>query len=59
MTLKAWPTEQRCSQIVFITRNIDKNIIEQLLYALIESKTVIEACSAALILLNPPTGFQR
>jgi G3E family GTPase len=59
MTLKAWPTEQRCSQIVFITRNIDKNIIEQLLHALIKSDTVIEACSAALILLNPPTGFYR
>lgn len=55
VTLKAWPTEQRCSQIVFITRNIDKNIIEQLLLALINSKTPIEACSAALILLSPPT----
>ena len=58
MTLKAWPTEQRCSQIVFITRNIDKNTVEQLLYTLIKSKTVIEACSAALILLNPPTEIQ-
>ena len=55
VTLKAWPTEQRCSQIVFITRNIDKNIIEQLLLALINSKTPIEACSAALILLSPST----
>ena len=59
MTLKAWPTEQRRSQIVFITRNIEKNIVEQLLHALIKSKTVIEACSAALILLNPPTEFCR
>lgn len=59
VTLKAWPTQQRCSQIVFITRNLDKNIIEQLLHELIKSKTVIEACSAALILLGPPADLHR
>lgn len=59
VTLKAWPTQQRCSQIVFITRNIDKNIIEQLLHDLITSKTVIEACSAALRLLSPPADLHR
>ncbi len=52
VTLNAWPTAQRLSQIVFITRNIDKDIIEQSLQTLIRSKTPIEACSAALILLG-------
>ncbi len=55
VTLDAWPSEERCSQIVFITRNIEKDVIERVLYALIDSKTPVDVCSAALILLaqNP------
>jgi len=52
-TLDAWPSERRRSQIVFITRNIEKNMIERLLYALIDSKTPADVCNAALILLGP------
>lgn len=52
VTLEAWPSEERRSQIVFITRNIEKDMIERLLHTLINSKTPIEACSAALILLG-------
>lgn len=51
-TLPAWHTEQRCTQIVFITRNISQTVIEQMLAVLIESKTPAEACSAALLLLE-------
>jgi len=49
--LDAWPTQERRSQIVFITRNIEKNIVEQLLHTLIDSKTPADFCQAALILL--------
>ena len=52
VTLDAWPTLERRSQIVFITRNIEKNMVEQVLHALIESKTPIDVCQAALILLG-------
>ena len=51
-TLDAWPSSKRISQIVFITRNIEKTIVEQLLYTLIKSKTPAEICNAALILLG-------
>ncbi|RKZ36228.1 MAG: GTP-binding protein [Gammaproteobacteria bacterium] len=51
-TLDAWPTSQRRSQIVFITRNLEKKIVEQVLYALIDSQTPAEVCQAALILLG-------
>jgi len=51
-TLKAWPSEERRSQIVFITRNIEKNVVERLLHALIDSQTPAEVCQAALILLG-------
>jgi G3E family GTPase len=51
-TLPTWPTEQRYTQIVFITRNISQTVIEQMLAVLVESKTPIEACSAALLLLE-------
>jgi len=51
VTLDAWPTDQRRSQIVFITRNIEKTVIERVLIALKKSKTPIEICQAALILL--------
>ena len=52
VTLNAWPTNERRSQIVFITRNIEKPMVEQLLYALIKSKTPLDVCQAALILLE-------
>ncbi len=52
VTLEAWPTNERRSQIVFITRNIEKTVIERVLHALIESKTPADVCSAALILLG-------
>ncbi len=52
-TLNAWPNSERRSQIVFITRNIEKTMVERLLYALIESKTPADVCNAALILLEP------
>ncbi|MCK5718272.1 MAG: GTP-binding protein [Thiomargarita sp.] len=51
-TLDAWPTQARLSQIVFITRNIEKNVIERVLYDVINSKTSIDVCSVALILLE-------
>jgi G3E family GTPase len=54
-TLDAWPTDERRSQIVFITRNIEKNVVEQVLYALIDSKTPADVCQAALILLGQTT----
>jgi len=53
VTLRAWPTSTKRSQIVFITRNIEKMVIEKVLKALINSRTPIDVCSAALILLGP------
>jgi G3E family GTPase len=52
VTLDAWPTNKRCSQIVFITRNIEKTVVERVLHALIASKTPLDVCQAALILLG-------
>jgi G3E family GTPase len=52
VTLDAWPSNKRCSQIVFITRNLEKSVVERLLHALIESNTPQEVCAAALILLG-------
>lgn len=52
VTLDAWPSEKRLSQIVFITRNLEKSIVGRLLHALIESNTPQEVCAAALILLG-------
>lgn len=54
-TLPTWPTTHRKTQIVFITRNISQNVIEKMLAVLIESKTIVEACSAALLLLDGRT----
>jgi len=51
-TLPVWPTDRRHSQIVFITRNISKTVIEQMLAVLVESRSPVEACAAALILLG-------
>ncbi|MDY6993151.1 MAG: GTP-binding protein, partial [Pseudomonadota bacterium] len=51
-TLEAWPTQQRQTQIVFITRNIKKPVLEQVLGALIASRTPADVCAAALILLG-------
>ena len=52
-TLPAWPENlPRRSQIVFITRNIKKTVIEQMLEILINSHSPVEACAAALLLLN-------
>lgn len=52
VTLDAWPSEKRLSQIVFITRNLEKSVVERLLHALMESNTPQEVCAAALILLG-------
>jgi G3E family GTPase len=52
VTLDAWPNNERCSQIVFITRNLEKTVIERLLHTLINSKTPVDVCHAALILLE-------
>ncbi|MEM7020747.1 MAG: GTP-binding protein, partial [Pseudomonadota bacterium] len=51
VTLKAWPDDRRSSRIVFITRNIEQATLEASLDALIKSKTPLEACRAAMILL--------
>jgi len=52
-TLPAWPKNmQPRTQIVFITRNIPKTVIEEMLRVLIKSKNTIEACAAALILVK-------
>ncbi|MCK5719374.1 MAG: GTP-binding protein [Thiomargarita sp.] len=50
-TLNSWATKERLSQIVFITRNINKDTVERLLHTLINSKNSIDVCQAALILL--------
>jgi G3E family GTPase len=58
-TLPAWPSAMSpCTQIVFITRNINKKIIEEMLRVLIKSETTIEACAAALILLNSNASLE-
>lgn len=52
-TLPTWPDNlPHRSQIVFITRNIKKTVIEQMLEILIKSNTPVEACAAAMLLLN-------
>lgn len=51
-TLPAWPSERRQSQIVFITRNIEQEVIERMLHVLIQSRTPQEQCQAALVLLG-------
>jgi G3E family GTPase len=51
VTLDAWPTDKRRSQIVFITRNIEKTTIERVLTALKNSQNPVDVCKAALILL--------
>ncbi len=51
VTLDTWPSDLRRSQIVFITRNIEKTVIEAVLIALKNCKTPLEICQAALILL--------
>jgi G3E family GTPase len=52
VTLDAWPSNKRLSQIVFITRNLEKSVVERLLHALMASNTPQEVCAAALILLG-------
>ena len=56
-TLDAWPNKERRSQIVFITRNIEKTLIEHVLHALIGSKTPADVCQAALILLGQNQAY--
>ncbi len=58
VTLDAWPTTERRTQIVFITRNIEKQVVEKLLETLIDSKTPVEVCQAALILLSQASPLQ-
>ena len=51
-TLDKWHIDPPRSQIVFITRNIGKPVLERMLEVLIHSKTHIESVAAALILLE-------
>ncbi|MEZ5673461.1 MAG: GTP-binding protein [Thiotrichaceae bacterium] len=51
-TLEKWHIEVPRSQIVFITRNIEKSVLEAMLQVLIHSKTHVESIAAALILLR-------
>ncbi|ALG67961.1 CobW family GTP-binding protein [Beggiatoa leptomitoformis] len=52
-TLPQWPPNTpKASRIVFITRNIQKPVIERMLAVLVNSKSYVEACQAALILLE-------
>ncbi|MEK7991646.1 MAG: GTP-binding protein [Thiotrichaceae bacterium] len=51
-TLEKWPTSKPLTQIVFITRNIQKAVLEEMLDILVKSKTPAEACQATLVLLN-------
>lgn len=51
-TLEKWHIHPPRSQIVFITRNINKSVLEQMLQVLIHSKTHVESIKAALILLE-------
>jgi G3E family GTPase len=51
VTLDKWPGAQPCSQIVFITRNIERETIESNLEALIASATPTQVCAAAMLLL--------
>jgi G3E family GTPase len=51
-TLEKWHIDPPRSQIVFITRNISKPVLEQMLQVLIQSKTHVESITAALILLE-------
>lgn len=51
-TLPAWPTAARKSQLVFITRNIKKEVLEKMLNIIVNSETYVEACAATLVLLG-------
>lgn len=51
-TLEKWHIHPPRSQIVFITRNINQSVLEQMLQVLIQSKTHVESIKAALILLE-------
>lgn len=51
VTLESWPDGKRASCVVFITRNIEKTIVEKSLHALIAGKTPQDMCTAAQILL--------
>ncbi|MCV6639196.1 GTP-binding protein [Candidatus Albibeggiatoa sp. nov. NOAA] len=51
-TLDKWPKPQPLTQIVFITRNIQKAVLEKMLDILVKSKTPAEACQATLVLMG-------
>ncbi len=51
-TLEKWPTPTPLTQIVFITRNIQKIVLEKMLDILVKSKTPAEACQATLVLMG-------
>ncbi|EIJ42920.1 putative GTPase, G3E family [Beggiatoa alba B18LD] len=52
-TLPQWPPHAiKATKIVFITRNIQKPVVEKMLAVLVNSKSYVEACQAALILLG-------
>jgi G3E family GTPase len=51
-TLEAWHIDPPRSQIVFITRNLEKAVLEKMLDVLVHSKTHVESIAAALILLR-------
>jgi hypothetical protein len=52
VTLDAWPPGPKRSRIVFITRNLDQATVSRSLDALRHSKTPLEVCQAAAILLS-------
>lgn len=51
-TLPTWPQGEKRSQLVFITRNIEQSLLERSLEALWKSKNAVDACQAAMILLE-------
>ncbi len=51
-TLTAWPPGPRRSRIVFITRNLEREVVEHSLETLMHSHTPEQVCRAAMILLG-------
>jgi len=51
VTLPAWPDGQACTQLVFITRNIEQATVEKHLQAVLACNTPQDASHAALLLL--------
>lgn len=51
-TLPTWPSKTKKTQLVFITRNIEKKVLERMLEIIVNSQTYVEACAATLVLLG-------